>query len=93
MYCQPQITTSFNTFKPMIKNAGANCTYSNTTSVAYYGPSRQRLRMHHEIKRPYKALLTSQLLGDTLGFLLHKAVYLMENPVYIVNTMSMISKF
>ena len=57
--------------------------------VAYYGPSRQRLRTHHEIKPPYKALLTSQLLGDTLGFLLHKAVYLMENPVYIVNTMSM----
>lgn len=45
--------------------------------------------MHHEIKPLYKALLTSLLLDDTLGFLLHKAVYLMENPVYIVNTMSM----
>ena len=45
----------------------------------------------HVIKSPYNTVLTSQLLGDTLGFLLHKGVYLMENPVYIVNKMSKFS--
>lgn len=46
----------------------------------------------HVIASLYNTVLTSQLPGDTLGFLLHKAVYLMENPVHKVNKMSMFNR-